>query len=326
MTVEEFVQRLEDYGWKNNEAGTLGLRHAHRIIAGEFTADQLRPATVRLIEGCTGRPIRELLSSPGGPSNRVESPEVQKPKAGRSRSPLAVRRRRMGFTQESFAEAIGVESTTVGRWERGQHIPTLWMQPKIAKALKITTDELVRMIDPPVSDLEGDEKRKNDVAVYWSNVVFADRGVVEVGSDHTMPVNRRSFLSLAGMAAVDMGVAKDFTASIAGGDAEPLVHVQTTYDMDMAVASLADRGIKNALRRWTEDQGNPVARVNATGILAKIPDQSESATVVATLREDSEVRRLYFESRRYWGSMVFGHDVARVDPYHRKVGKCTFLR
>jgi DNA-binding XRE family transcriptional regulator len=218
-----------------------------------------------------GRPIGELLSAP---EQAVLDPSREEDKQGRPRggSPLALARRRMGYTQESFAEAVGVEFSTVGCWERGQNRPHVWMRSKIARALKMPTEELTEMLEPSIPDSD-DGKQKSKVSVYWSNAIFADSGVTEVGGDRDMPVNRRSFLSIAAVAAVDMGVADEFTASIAGGDAEPLVHVQTTYEMDLAVASVVDRGTKNTLMRWTDRRGSPVARVNGAGILAKIPDQ-----------------------------------------------------
>jgi DNA-binding XRE family transcriptional regulator len=291
ITVEEFVKRLEKHAWENKEDGTLSVRHAQRIVSGELGHEQLRPATIRLIEGYMGRPIEELLSMPE--QSAPDPSQEGKRRKVRGGSPMAVVRRRLGYTQESFAEAVGVEFSTVGRWERGQNRPQVWIRPKIARALKMSTEEVTEMLEPSVLEVDEGDHKGSEVSVYWSNAIFADSGVTEVRGDRGMPVNRRSFLSIAAVAAVDMGVADEFTASIAGGDAEPLTHVQTTYEMDMAVASLVDRGTKNTLMRWTEGQGNPVARVNATGILAKMPDQSESVRVVEILKNDTEVRRLY---------------------------------
>ncbi|WP_235926206.1 helix-turn-helix transcriptional regulator [Actinokineospora pegani] len=291
LTVEDFVKRVEQYARENKEEGTLSVRHAQRLVAGMRTAEQLRPATARLIEGYRGRSIEELLAPLNdlGPRPTGSGADTQlKPE-----SPLKIARRRAGHTQESFAEAVGVEFSTVGRWERGQHRPQVWVRPKIARALNMTTEALVEMIEPSTSSSEDADKSGSAVSIYWSNTIYADSGVTEVRGDPDMPVNRRSFLSLASVAAVNMNVAEEFTASIAGGDADPLTHVQTTYEMDMAVASVVDKGTKNTLVRWTETQGNPVARVNAAGILAKMPDQGESAHVAAVLGNDGEVRRLY---------------------------------
>ncbi|GGN29103.1 hypothetical protein GCM10011609_85910 [Lentzea pudingi] len=62
------------------------------------------------------------------------------------RERLAGRREALGFTQESFAREIGVELSTAGRWERGTQDPQPWMRPKIARALKVSTDELAALL------------------------------------------------------------------------------------------------------------------------------------------------------------------------------------
>jgi transcriptional regulator with XRE-family HTH domain len=47
-----------------------------------------------------------------------------------------------GYTQESFAEKLGVDRSTVGRWERGIQSPQPWQRPDLAAALDISLDEL----------------------------------------------------------------------------------------------------------------------------------------------------------------------------------------
>ncbi|MFE1887213.1 helix-turn-helix transcriptional regulator [Streptomyces microflavus] len=55
---------------------------------------------------------------------------------------LAQRRKAAGFTQEGLAEHLGVERSTVGRWESGETEPQAYLRPKLACALKITAEEL----------------------------------------------------------------------------------------------------------------------------------------------------------------------------------------
>lgn len=291
LSVEEFAQRLEEFSWKNKEVGTLSLRHVHRLVAGKLEPQQLRPATVRLLEGFLGCSIEELLS-PADKSARSSIDDVDRVDGqvpARPPSALAVVRKRLGYSQESFAEAVGVDTTTVGRWERGAQVPQPWLRPKIAKALKITDRELVGLVDPPGAPTVSG----TGIPVFWPDAGSTGTEAATPGGDPEMPVDRRSFLSIAAVAAVDAGVVQDFTASIAGGDAGPLTKVQTTYDVDAVIASMLDRATENTLLRWTEELGNPVARVNAAGILAKTPDQRQSGRVVAILRNDDEVQRLY---------------------------------
>lgn len=53
-------------------------------------------------------------------------------------------RTRKGFSQESFAEDVGIHRTYVGGIERGERNPTLTMIVKIATALKISPGILLR--------------------------------------------------------------------------------------------------------------------------------------------------------------------------------------
>ncbi|MER7793016.1 helix-turn-helix transcriptional regulator [Streptomyces sp. NPDC097640] len=52
-------------------------------------------------------------------------------------------------TQESLAEALGVDRTTIGRWESGRATPQPWMRPKLAKALRTSLDQLAVLLSPP---------------------------------------------------------------------------------------------------------------------------------------------------------------------------------
>lgn len=58
------------------------------------------------------------------------------------RAALASRRVMRGYTQEALAEYLGVERSTVARWERGMFTPQPWVRPQLAAALAVTTDQL----------------------------------------------------------------------------------------------------------------------------------------------------------------------------------------
>ncbi|SCE84813.1 DNA-binding transcriptional regulator, XRE-family HTH domain [Micromonospora haikouensis] len=55
---------------------------------------------------------------------------------------LAQRRKTVGYTQESLAEKLGVDRTTVVRWERAESEPQPWARPRLADALRVSPDEL----------------------------------------------------------------------------------------------------------------------------------------------------------------------------------------
>lgn len=107
------------------------------------------------------------------------------------------------------------------------------------------------------------------------------------------PVNRRDFLAITALAAANATTVTELAACVAGRDPVPLSTVQTTYGVDRAVAAVLDRRALDNLRRWAGSGGDAVTRVNAVGILAKVPDQSWSEHVVTVLRGDDEVRNLY---------------------------------
>ncbi|MBI3687072.1 MAG: helix-turn-helix transcriptional regulator [Actinobacteria bacterium] len=106
-------------------------------------------------------------------------------------------------------------------------------------------------------------------------------------------VNRRTFLSLATLTAVHGKLATEMAAGIAGRDPGPLTSVQTTHGTDMVIASMVDRSSATRLRRWMRDGAEPVLRVNAAGILAKLPDQHAAMDVALMLTHDEQARQLY---------------------------------
>ncbi|CRK55199.1 transcriptional regulator [Alloactinosynnema sp. L-07] len=62
------------------------------------------------------------------------------------RQSLADRREALGYTQEALASRMGVDRSTVARWERGVQKPQPWMRPNLAKALQLTPDRLVALL------------------------------------------------------------------------------------------------------------------------------------------------------------------------------------
>ena len=61
---------------------------------------------------------------------------------GGRRKDFAARRKTLGYSQERFAEACGVDSSTVRRWESGETSPQPVLRPRIARLLCLSLDEL----------------------------------------------------------------------------------------------------------------------------------------------------------------------------------------
>jgi transcriptional regulator with XRE-family HTH domain len=64
----------------------------------------------------------------------------------RKRHRLAERRRGVGLTQERLADLLGVDRSTVVRWERAETDPQPWQRPRLARALHLSLDELAERL------------------------------------------------------------------------------------------------------------------------------------------------------------------------------------
>ncbi|MEW1723604.1 helix-turn-helix domain-containing protein [Streptomyces sp. NPDC093109] len=62
---------------------------------------------------------------------------------------LAERRRALGYSQEELAELLGVDRTTVGRWERGKVVPQPLQRRALAATLEVSLHELGILLTPP---------------------------------------------------------------------------------------------------------------------------------------------------------------------------------
>lgn len=65
---------------------------------------------------------------------------------GNSRTSLAQHRRMLGYSQQQLAETIGVELSTVGRWERGTVVPQPWARRALADNLRLSLLDLDHML------------------------------------------------------------------------------------------------------------------------------------------------------------------------------------
>lgn len=62
------------------------------------------------------------------------------------RTRLAQRRRTVGMTQEMLAEQLGVDRTTIIRWEHGLTAPLPWQRPNLAMALKVSVEDVAGLL------------------------------------------------------------------------------------------------------------------------------------------------------------------------------------
>jgi tetratricopeptide (TPR) repeat protein/DNA-binding XRE family transcriptional regulator len=60
---------------------------------------------------------------------------------------LVQRRRVAGYSQEALANALRVERSTIVRWESGDTRPQPWLRPALARALRVSLDELDELLN-----------------------------------------------------------------------------------------------------------------------------------------------------------------------------------
>ena len=115
------------------------------------------------------------------------------------RRALAERRRTVGYTQEQLAEVLGVERSTVVRWEAGETTPQPWCRPKLAEALAVSVDELDTMLTngetgkDTGAGLPDDAEYDPVLASPWSHRGTVEAAVMLSGGDNR--VKRRAFLT-----------------------------------------------------------------------------------------------------------------------------------
>ncbi|MCI3932647.1 helix-turn-helix domain-containing protein [Streptomyces sp. AN091965] len=76
---------------------------------------------------------------------------------------LADRRKALGYSQEDLAELLGVDRTTVGRWEGGKIKPQPPQRRGLAAALEVSLTELEALLTPPrATGQEATEPQSSD--------------------------------------------------------------------------------------------------------------------------------------------------------------------
>lgn len=112
---------------------------------------------------------------------------------------LARVRKAAGYTQEQFAEVMHVDRTTVIRWESGEREPQPYMQPKIAKLLRVSPAALVELLTEKVSTPEPEPttsatplaiapETNTSEEMAWLQLVRQDKGVIELDMGITVDI------------------------------------------------------------------------------------------------------------------------------------------
>ncbi len=59
---------------------------------------------------------------------------------------FAQRRKAVGFSQEGLAERLGIDRSTVARWESGDTEPLPWLRPKLGRVLQVSIEQLDELL------------------------------------------------------------------------------------------------------------------------------------------------------------------------------------
>ncbi|WP_422647138.1 helix-turn-helix transcriptional regulator [Actinoalloteichus caeruleus] len=136
--------------------GRRGLMAIDRRTLLRRTDDGRPPAAPSLVRLGSGVKATDLIHGSGGQVEGESSGAVPVVARGSNdrvmaRTPrplLGSRRVVVGFTQEALAEALGVDRTTVSRWERGAHVPNPGQRPHLARVLGVTMERLDHLLLP----------------------------------------------------------------------------------------------------------------------------------------------------------------------------------
>ncbi|GAA2383615.1 hypothetical protein Cme02nite_70250 [Catellatospora methionotrophica] len=83
------------------------------------------------------------------------------------RGRLAERRKAVGLSQEGLAESLGVDRSTIVRWERGTARPQPWLRPRLASALHVSIRELADLLDDTADAAASAEAARQSTAPAW---------------------------------------------------------------------------------------------------------------------------------------------------------------
>lgn len=94
---------------------------------------------------------------------------------------IANLRKENNMTQNDLAEALGVSSQAVSKWEIGSSYPDISLIPKIAKLLGVSTDYLLNdEIEPKVKMQNLTVKKDVNELIFKINILDADGSKVNI--------------------------------------------------------------------------------------------------------------------------------------------------
>ena len=93
---------------------------------------------------------------------------------------IAKYRKAKGMTQEELANAMGVSSQAVSKWENDASCPDISLLPQLSRVLGITTDELLTGKHDEVKLVPAEERKSMDELTFRIKVDSADGDKVRI--------------------------------------------------------------------------------------------------------------------------------------------------
>ena len=189
------------------------------------------------------------------------------------RQRLSQRRKAVGLTQESLAQRLGVERSTVTRWEAGDTEPLPSIRPHVARVLQVSADQLTELLaeSENAGTMRGLSANTKVTAPVQSEV-WLDRTEFQ---DMIRPQAAKAVETLR---SAGVGTESPDARALAGRSSQdPLVTQRTRAEFGHPVAVDADRQAVIALG---------LAR---PGLAANIADPADINTAAADIGSDALV-------------------------------------
>jgi transcriptional regulator with XRE-family HTH domain len=142
------------------------------------------------------------------------------------RQRLVEHRKALGYSQESLAEAMSVDRTTVARWERGEAQPQPYVRPKLARLLQVTPLELDGLLTAARTDESPEFLSNRHVASLATRLQVRPEPDIDV--DELDDMNRRELLRLLSVTGTLVALPPIEDASEGGATA----HVAEAFDIE----------------------------------------------------------------------------------------------
>jgi DNA-binding XRE family transcriptional regulator len=209
----------------------------------------------------------------------------------------------VGFTQEGLAEALGIDRTTVVRWEAAETEPQPWMRPKLARLLRVTLDELDELLIA-ITEVTQDDGRLvvSSVPLDFSLASRQTVRIIEGFSAHDISSRRQLLAGLSVLAgAALLRPVRQWTASLPAANA-----LRAEKGSDEVVE------LEQAVRLFRQWDAPGVGGVRSKAVVGQLN------AVAETLRDDqapAPTRRLFqitAELAQLAGWMAYDQDLSGI--------------